>query len=390
MHTLNITLKQHTPLIHFQHDQDGATLRATEVKPKLDRYLIKKYSLTEKETRNGHEVIIPKKGYENWFSNTEKLSLDYKIRIASPKVPATAVQIKLVTEDETGLVFNDNIILTAHTASEKIYFAIKESVTAFFIRNNFGKRQSKGLGGFTLMETSKEQFLTELKKLGTDVYEYRNGLTTGQDFYQIITRQWRTLKSGTQIGRYVKSKLFKYMSGKGYRWEKRLIKVSIIDRPADFPYNLQNTSGYEPLDNSFDDEELSDGEGYFGWDDNTEIDFGYYFIRAFLGLPELFEFRTDQRNVVYQILIKAKDGAERFKSPVTFKVFDKNIYAIVEEIPTGLYSSCFDFDIVIKNGEHRSPPVNLIENIYIPDEFDLKDFLRNYFGSVGFQLLTAR
>ena len=28
-------LVQHTPLIHFQHDQAGATLRATEVKAKL-------------------------------------------------------------------------------------------------------------------------------------------------------------------------------------------------------------------------------------------------------------------------------------------------------------------------------------------------------------------
>jgi hypothetical protein len=24
MHTLSFTLKQHTPIIHFQHDQDGA------------------------------------------------------------------------------------------------------------------------------------------------------------------------------------------------------------------------------------------------------------------------------------------------------------------------------------------------------------------------------
>ena len=27
MHKLEITLKQHTPIIHFQHDQDGATLQ---------------------------------------------------------------------------------------------------------------------------------------------------------------------------------------------------------------------------------------------------------------------------------------------------------------------------------------------------------------------------
>ncbi len=30
------TLKQHTPIIHFQHDQEGSKLQATEVKPKPD------------------------------------------------------------------------------------------------------------------------------------------------------------------------------------------------------------------------------------------------------------------------------------------------------------------------------------------------------------------
>ena len=42
MHTLKVTLKQHTPLIHFQHDQEGATLRASEVKPKLDKFILTK------------------------------------------------------------------------------------------------------------------------------------------------------------------------------------------------------------------------------------------------------------------------------------------------------------------------------------------------------------
>ncbi len=43
MYKLEVTLKQHTPLIHFQHDQEGATLRASEVKPKLDRFIIETY-----------------------------------------------------------------------------------------------------------------------------------------------------------------------------------------------------------------------------------------------------------------------------------------------------------------------------------------------------------
>jgi len=40
---LEFTLKQHTPLIHFQSNQKGATLRATELKPKLDKFLIEQF-----------------------------------------------------------------------------------------------------------------------------------------------------------------------------------------------------------------------------------------------------------------------------------------------------------------------------------------------------------
>ena len=42
---LKFTLKQHTPIIHFQHNQHGATLRASELKPKLDKFLMKKRTI---------------------------------------------------------------------------------------------------------------------------------------------------------------------------------------------------------------------------------------------------------------------------------------------------------------------------------------------------------
>jgi len=51
---LTFKLKQNTPLIHFHHDQHGATLRATELKPKLDRFLNKKF----KKEKIGLNVLI--------------------------------------------------------------------------------------------------------------------------------------------------------------------------------------------------------------------------------------------------------------------------------------------------------------------------------------------
>ena len=72
MHKLEIKLKQHTPLIHFQHDQDGATLRASEVKPKLDKYILR--LLTPEEIGQGER--------EGWIkSRNGKVWLDYKMTI---------------------------------------------------------------------------------------------------------------------------------------------------------------------------------------------------------------------------------------------------------------------------------------------------------------------
>ena len=66
---LTFKLKQHTPIIHFQHDQYGATLRASELKPKLDKFLIEKLGGEEKLRRD----------HSDWFINKEHSALDYKI-----------------------------------------------------------------------------------------------------------------------------------------------------------------------------------------------------------------------------------------------------------------------------------------------------------------------
>ena len=70
MYKLSFTLKQHTPIIHFQHEQEGATLRATEVKPKLDRFIIDKLKQDGKE--------VPKE----WLvGKGDHPALNYKMKI---------------------------------------------------------------------------------------------------------------------------------------------------------------------------------------------------------------------------------------------------------------------------------------------------------------------
>jgi len=43
MYKIIVELKQHTPIIHFQPEQEGATLRASELKPLMNQYLEEKY-----------------------------------------------------------------------------------------------------------------------------------------------------------------------------------------------------------------------------------------------------------------------------------------------------------------------------------------------------------
>ncbi|HIC77953.1 MAG TPA: hypothetical protein EYP02_02105, partial [Sulfurovum sp.] len=71
---LEFSLKQHTPLIHFQSEQFGATLRATELKPKLDRFLLEHVKgIPFKENTNGHR------------------SLDYKVKVEVDKSKSTPI-----------------------------------------------------------------------------------------------------------------------------------------------------------------------------------------------------------------------------------------------------------------------------------------------------------
>ncbi len=71
MNKLVIKLKQHTPLIHFQWEQEGTTLRATEVKPLLDKYIIDK--ILEDENL--------KETYKSFLIRQDPPVLNYKMRI---------------------------------------------------------------------------------------------------------------------------------------------------------------------------------------------------------------------------------------------------------------------------------------------------------------------
>ena len=80
---LHCKLKQQTPMLHFQPDETGVCLRGTEVKPKMDRFIIRHFQDRDK--------VVP----NNWFLQTDKgerertgnMALNYKIRFETSGIP---------------------------------------------------------------------------------------------------------------------------------------------------------------------------------------------------------------------------------------------------------------------------------------------------------------
>jgi hypothetical protein len=154
MNTLTIKLKQHTPLIHFQHDQDGATLRASEVKPKLDKYILKQ--LGWGDYGKGKEEAKTK----GWLvGKGDHPALDYKMRIET-EGKRFEHKIKIINANMIA-VFYKGIIIRFLSINSDLIQEIKKNVSDFFIVYNFGFRQSKGYGSFTVDNE---------KEIGTEMY----------------------------------------------------------------------------------------------------------------------------------------------------------------------------------------------------------------------------
>jgi hypothetical protein len=418
MYKLEFTLKQHTPLIHFQHDQSGATLRATEVKPKLDQFVIEKllrdqnvdFDIYEEQEDGSQKFITAREAFKRkakepenevqkkWVSwivgqgKNEHVALDYKLHLLSKdKEPVEIKDVKLITEaDKTATTSND-LWFSLRSLQEKLVEFIKGITDDFFVLTSFGNRQNKGWGNFLPEELESSEEIEEiLISSGKAIFKCSRIYTSfNQDTYDQLMRSWRILKSGNNTP-YKKSLLFQYMCfDKKVRWEKRAIKKAINSDIVNFPEGLLNTNGFYPIDCKED----KNAPDYFDWEDNPDVNYPYRFIRILLGLPEHFEFRTNDNNIVYQVIMESNDGIERFKAPVTFKWFNKYVYAIVEEIPDYLYSKNFAFKVQKKErrGNKWIPlnsPIPIIpRGLKTTNSFKLTKFLNEYLPQVGFTRL---
>lgn len=294
----------HSPLIHFQADEGGATLRASEVKPKLDTYLISKLKPIKRE----------------WYVQPGKnQALNYRMKIIHIDASSRFKQEDKIIQNfpifygkGKKLVLSDPLV-TITCFIPDLLEAIEEHIADFFIVTNFGTMQHKGFGSFTITEkTLDSQKIGQIlgERYHSDVYKMKVPGSCRLKF-QNIQNFYRLTKSGINGPNaddpYCKGTLFRYMHDKGIGNEKARLKSGIV----------------KPL-----------ATKHFESDDaNAETPARVHYVRSVLGMTSNFSFPnnfertgyTGPKRYVQRVLVSHKT-IKRYASPLRFKVIDDSIY----------------------------------------------------------------
>lgn len=330
MNELKIRLAQITPLIHFQVHQDGATdaiLRASEVKPKLDRFL-QTYSCSKGEIQ------------ENWclpkVKDRKYQAFDYKMQImgngqAEEPHKSFFANMGEDSKDIKQIRYEDGVDIKIISKYGELLSLIQKHLALFFALHNFGARGSKGFGSFVVEEIDGEvQNVSTQEIANTKIFDYvytcgykKNPLDT---IYE-ITGKMKT----------------KYKERKGYLVEK---------------YNGKTDK------NLIKDVILSKNENK----DDTSIE-KYKFYRAMLGLADNYNITQEKIEIP---VVGVKKGADdkpkiqRFQHPILFKPVKGEILILFNDLPIEMYNQEFTI-----GGKHIFTPSK--------EEFDLKKFVDAFF-----------
>jgi hypothetical protein len=404
MKTLTVKLKQHTPLIHFQHDQDGATLRASEVKPKLDRFVLTK--LGNGDYKKGCDEAKKNK----WLiGKGEHNALNYKLKVivsnnerkeeyliasylsetkALPSLNKQRINYispspYFAQEKENGEIvkgkrkWNDIkckgikyevINVEIFSLADSMIDYIAQFIQSFFVCENFGSRQNKGFGSYSVDELvlsdkdRKMQLnLQNDEKLLKENYAvcYKKVLKDPSlnSIFSTIVEDYKLLKSGKSKP-YARSKLMLYGLESKKRWDKKFFKKQVNKE-----FDNEDGDPYVLLD-KHKDKMINDNESYF-------------YLRALLGLAGQYEFllenppEADNRN---KLIISVDGGeVERFKSPIFIKVINGVLYLAANPIPKEILNKQFKFLVNIQGDEgYENEPIDVLST---PKQFDLIEFL---------------
>lgn len=361
-------LVQHTPLIHFQHSEPHACLRATEVKPKLDRFLIEQL---EKDDRFGDGR------WKKWFvGDGSQQSFDYMMRITpnSEQVERTQSIERAIARAEhrppnaslheihknyfgnmasgnniqdtiretfkESLFYKDGLTLTIRCFIPELLTFIDEHIRGFFMMHNFGTRQRKGFGSFTVDISTKPNEPKGFDLVGKYCPNaYYCKLDNDVNADALLDAVWvisAFLRSGFNRGEgnYVRGFVFRYFQREKNPLanDKAFVKQQVLR-------NVYN--------------EATRGEHLHPYGNNVR----YRYVRGLLGTNENSRFcraprgGTREDRTVHNIYIHSAEGVERFPSPLLFKPIGKFVFILPQKMPDEIFGS--EFYILEKNQEEK-------------------------------------
>ena len=388
MYQIKFNLKQHTPLIHFQGELENSTIRITELKPKFDRFILKYYLNDNDKYDNfiNYKHLLTAYRKVDWekveqdqakkrkYIDTISKAFNYKIRVISgsniidSKISKAypnylANMGSAANTDKNSFVFTDDIQIEFSTHLFSLIEIIESLFKDFICITNFGNRQSKGFGCFSTKEINQAEYEAILRKYYIYVYKTKwindipNPSVNHKILFNKIEKEYKILKAGDSQSKK-ESKLREYVNQltPAIEWEKPKIKLKITEIIRK----------------------------HFSISKNNE---NYKFVRAFLGLPDKFEYLKEKIEVKVKHL-KDKSSLEvnngegeceleikRFPSSIIFKVFEGSLY-LSPQIDTMV-------DLIAKNKfELEFSQVSESRKIYkdkliieTPIKFEIAEFL---------------
>lgn len=260
MEKLVIDLRQDTPMWHFRPDEKGCCLRASEVKPKLDKFLTDKLDSDVED-----EWKLKNQGDE------KSIHLDYKMTFESI---GEYTEIKGAFNKNKGIYapfplffgnmgegekkkliyYPDGIRMTIFSLHKDLVEKIDMYICEFFACHSFGTRQSKGFGCFYPEKINEENISEKLqcdniiKTLAQYKFEV-NIKSNNEQFLELfrgIDSFHKKIRSGINLRNfYFKSLMFSYAKEKNSNWDKPQIRhfFGLIDDNSYFKKQYEKKCG---------------------------------------------------------------------------------------------------------------------------------------------------
>ena len=257
MTQLQFKLEQHTPLLHFQHTQQGATLRATEVKPRFDRWLVTKvwnhkfdkcktflvgYDPNDPECMQKTNMQLKQKFDDGYCALNYKMRIepDTLLDVRMDRIEAESNRIPIchkllgeqmyttesypsstqsvimsniggrLPEEVFNFSLHDYVYVHLLVKNDDLEKVLQDNFKDFVLSVNFGNRKSKGFGSFMVVGNNDSK--VDLDNLELKAARWSISFTLKniphsvsmsdayKDIFSIINKLWKQLKRHNQDG----------------------------------------------------------------------------------------------------------------------------------------------------------------------------------------------